>query len=287
MTIETRHRMSGRLAGAVLVCAIVAVATVTTPASADPLTCGAMAPDFDFSPSDSAAFACQTVAHTYLPGDDVSNLYGFAPFAGGFSFTNELTFDTVLREFTLYLTAFFIEPGTPEFLSRIPSAYEPETFVTTLGLSWVYFYVEDLIDETDEKPQQGADYLGNWAQDIRWYGDGEYNDPQVLHDPRGDPNFFGNVITVPGSFDPELQPECSQLPCDPCPECGCEICDDPVIIGTANDFSGTTIASTRVPEPAAMWMVGLGAVATVTRVRQLVRRGRRGGGRYDPGCTSR
>jgi hypothetical protein len=240
---------------------VVALATVwpSSSAEAGPLLCDPGG--FDFTPGDSAAFACESVAHTFSPGQ-VSQLYGYDDFGAAFAFTNELTFDAVLREFTLYLTAFYIDPGDPgDFLSRIPAGYQPETFVTTFGNAWVYFYVEDLQEPGREEPQEGIEYSGAWFQDIRWFGDGTYINPQVLHDKRGGTNVFSDVITVPGSFDPEGLP-CSNCSAPP----SCEECIDPIIVGSADDFSGTTVVS-QVPEPLVMWLLTAGGAGIYARSR--------------------
>ena len=241
---------------------VTALAAVWLPTSSEagPLLCDPGG--IDFTPGDSAAFACETVSHTYLPGDDVSQLYSYNDFGAAFAFTNELTFDTVLREFTLFLTAFYIDPGdSGDFLTRIPAGFAPETFVTTFGNTWIYFYVEDLQEQGREEPEQGTEYAGSWLQDIKWFGDGIYIDPQVLHDTRGGANFFGDIITVPGSFDPEGTPcaNCSGPP-------SCEECIDPVIIGQADDFSGTLVVD-QVPEPLTMWLLTAGGAGVYVRAR--------------------
>ena len=253
-----RKRLGVRLAGTMLVMAL-AAAWLPTSAGAGPLLCDPGG--IDFTPGDSAAFACETVSRTFSPGV-VSQLYGYDNFGAAFAFTNELTFDTVLRQFTLFLTAFYIDPGAPgDFLTRIPAGFAPETFVTTFGNTWIYFYVEDLQEPGREEPQQGIEYAGSWLQDIKWFGDGIYIDPQVLHDKRGGGNFFGDNITVPGSFDPKGTP-CSNCTAPPI----CEDCIDPVIVGSADDFSGTLVED-QVPEPLTMWLLTAGGAGIYVRAR--------------------
>jgi hypothetical protein len=128
----------------------------------------------------------------------------------------------------------------------------------------VYFYVEDLCPTCSE-PILGVDYGPDgpdadgfaWLQNIQWFGDGFYNNPQVLHAPRANQSsFFGNVITVPGSFNPVPTP-------DICFLCVLGVGEDPTISGNADDFSATTVVS--VPEPSMLWLLTLGVVGAVAR----------------------
>jgi hypothetical protein len=266
----------------------IATAFVTSPVAAGPLLCN------NGISADPAAFRCETVSRSYQQAGTSSALFQFDPYGvGAFAFTNELSFDDVLRDFTLYMSAFYIVPGNPAFSGRTPAGYQPEVFFTTSGPAWIYFFVEDLQDPSCApncgEPKQGLEFGPDsngdpdrlaWVQTITWWGDGEYNDPQVLRDPREQggqqTSFFGDIITVPGSFDPLHVPcaDCSP----PSPPVQCEECAvtlkvpaDPVISGTANDFSGTIVVS--VPEPGSLWLVALGAAAAVRRVRGAGLRG--------------
>jgi hypothetical protein len=243
--------------------------TAARPAGADPVTCVSNTP-----PEGSPAFFCETVSMTYTPGTDVTRSFSF----DSFSFSNELTFDEVLGDgFELFLTAYFVDPDDPgDFLDRIPAGFEPELFGTTHGPSWIFFYVEDLQDAacapSCAEPTLGVDYgpnndpptslagEGAWAMRIFWLGDDGYFNPQVLHDADGGTDIFDDIITVDGSFDE-----------DPF----CEVCDfgalrfdkDPVITGSADDFRSVIVVS-QVPEPATIWLVGLGVVGAAARMRR-------------------
>ena len=240
-------------------------------ASADPLTCVSGTP-----PEGSPAFRCETVSATYTPGSDVSRSFDY----DGFSFTAALEFDEVLGDgFTLFLTAYFIDPDDPgDFLDRIPDGYEPELFGTSFGPSWIYFYVEDLQDPacapSCSEPTRGVDYgpnndppgsldgVGAWALRVFWLGDDEYFHPEMLHDADGGSDVFDDLITVPGSFDPD--PGC-EVECGPF---GTSKFDkDPVITGSADDFRSMIVVD-RVPEPATFWLLGLGAAGAITRYRR-------------------
>ena len=63
-----------------------------------------------------AAFACETQSASYSAGN-TSNEYVF----DGGLFTNTLSFDTVLQDMTVYISAFFVDVGNTAFLSRIGS----------------------------------------------------------------------------------------------------------------------------------------------------------------------
>jgi hypothetical protein len=284
--------------------AVLFTALSAAPAKAGPLLCDGGAGPYDTGTSGVyPGYRCETVSHTYFPGDNVSNTYGFDPygsFGQFFSFTNELTFDTVLRTFTLFMSAFFVEPGDTDFLDLLPAGAQPETFLTTDGPTWIYFYVEDL--QSDDcgpprgtpgpcgEPQQGTDAtngeygpdsdldddLKAWFQTVTWFSFFGTNSARMLHDPRDGVPFFGNDITVPGSFDPAPDPcdDSEYYGCEPPPPPPCEICllggelkapGDPVITGTANDFSATTIVA---PEPATLWLLGLGAAGIFARARR-------------------
>jgi hypothetical protein len=103
--------------------------------------------------------------------------------------------------------------------------------------------------------------LKAWYQTVTWLSVGGPPDNAfMLHDPRGDDNFFGNDITVPGSYDPFAVPG---FPCEPF----CET--DPRIVGSADDFSATTVVT---PEPGTIMLVGFGGAALVGAARRRMKR---------------
>src|SRR5688572_2464426 len=171
-------------------------------AAAGPITCtGGDDPLFPGS-----AERCQTFSAFYNSAN-TSNTYFF----DGGIFENTLSFpDGVLLDMDVWMSAYFVIPGNPVFDARIPPGYEPEPFLTATGPRWIYFRVEDLQDDPSSgPPQEGVHYSGNWVQDIVWFGDGIYQNPEVLHDnrPLNAVNGFADVITVPDSFDPFVEPD--------------------------------------------------------------------------------
>jgi hypothetical protein len=221
---------------------------VASRASAGPVTCINTGDGFEdaiFGP----VLSCETETVHFSP----SSTTGFFNFAGG-DVVNDLSFDKVLHDFDLRMSAFFVSPDDPVLTDRIPDGFLPMTLVTGEGDVNGYFRVEDLTDDPSSgPPQQGVDYSGFWTQNILWFGDGNYVDPQVLHDPRP-LDVFDHIITVPGSFDPGVTP---------CTEC------DPGIRGTGDDFSDTTVVNrTAVPEPASLVLFGTGALALTRRRRR-------------------
>jgi hypothetical protein len=267
MSISGDRRRPRAAMPALLIATALFLTTVPS-ASADPLTCISSTP-----PEGSPAFHCQTASQTYSPGTDVSRLYSY----DGGAFTNELVFDEVLGDgFELFLTAFFVDPDDPgDFLDRIPDGFAPEVFSTSFGPSWIFFYVEDLQDlscaPSCDEPTLGVDYgpnndppgslegVGAWGMRMLWFGDGEYVAPQVLHDADGGSDVFDDIITVDGSFDPEPTPDV--IPISPL-----KFDNDPVITGSADDFRSVIVVST-VPEPATLWLLGMGAAAGIARFR--------------------
>jgi hypothetical protein len=238
--------------------------------AAGPLFCSAGLP------SSGPGFHCETDTEEYTAGN-TSNSFDFDPYPDGFSFTNLLSFDSILRTFTLAMSAIFIDPEDPvdaAALLLMTGGATPATYLTTQGAAWIYFYVEDLqvndcgppVGTPGEcgPPQQGREYEGAWTQTITWFA---FGDPpgsvRVLHDPRGGEAFFGNDITVDGSYEQFVDPCGENSDCDP-PEPG-ECCIDPRIDGQANDFSSTI---TTVPEPASLWLLGLGGAGLVARARR-------------------
>jgi len=227
-------------------------------AEAGPVTCNTF---FEGNNADSlfggASYACQSLTAVYTQSS-TSNTYGFD---GGF-FSNTLSFDTVLQDMTITMSAFFVTPGNTAFLSRIGTEFEPETFMTSYGEAWVYFRVEDLGLQLGP-PEQGTHFEGTWSQDVLWFGDGTYVDPQMLHDNRP-LDTFDDVITVDGSFDPEPSP---------CTDCVRDLdtkgFGDPTIRGGALDFSDTTVVDvTQVPEPSSLVLLASGGIGALYRRRR-------------------
>jgi len=220
-------------------------AALASPVAASPLTCAHPSEGPDQDTVFGSVLFCESETNHY----STNYTSAFFSFAGG-EVDNILSFDNVLQDFDLRMSAFFVPVGDESFLERIPEGFEPETFDTPEGPTWAYFRVEDLTDDPGSAPpQQGVDYAGFWTQEILWFGDGSYSDPQVLHD-RRPLDTFTDVITVRGSFNPEGGPPF-----------------DPGIKGSADGFSDTTVVSTTavVPEPGSLLLFGTGVAALVRR----------------------
>ena len=242
------------------------VLAIAGTAEAGPITCN-LGSDVDpLFPS--SAYRCESVSQGYS-ANITSATYTF-DFG---SFTNTLSFDNVLHDMVVTISAFFVDPDNPgsDFLTRFGAGYSPATFLTSDGPTWIYFRVEDLQNDPNAgPPEQGVDYSGKWRQTIRWFEAGSITGLtfDVLHDRRPLDNFT-DLITVPGTFNAEDNP-CG-VDCLPT----CELClfsasssGDPGISGSADDFSDTTVVVSAVPEPATMFLVGSGLLTVGLRRRR-------------------
>src|SRR5262249_52029570 len=117
-------------------------------AEAGPISCN-LGDDVDpFFPG--AAYRCETPQGVTYGPNNTSGVYSFD---AGF-ITNTLSFDNVVHNMTVFLSAFFVHVDNQDFLDRLPAGYSPATFDTTDGPAWIYFRVEDLQDNPNSGPPQ-------------------------------------------------------------------------------------------------------------------------------------